>query len=164
MKISTRLDNALRKLYDAFHNNTLNPECCKQCAVGNILNHSDSWKYLSDNHGSLELSYVGIVNQKFGKRFAGYTPLELLQIEATFLKGCGYSLPLHHQGERPINPCDKDILFKGLEAVTKLLCYLDDVPNFMNSLQFLKKELNQSMCFSESFFNSKDSNVEIVQD
>ena len=81
---TTRFDNAIKKLYTAFHNNTLNPKCCKQCAVGNILDHSDAWKHLSDNHGSLKLNYVGLVNQKFGKRFGGYTPLELLQLKQLF--------------------------------------------------------------------------------
>ena len=37
MKTTPRLESALKKLYTAFHGSTLNPECCKQCAVGNIL-------------------------------------------------------------------------------------------------------------------------------
>ena len=96
------------------------------------MNNIDAWKYLSNNHGSLELNYVGLVNQKFNKRFAGYTPLELLQIEAAFLKGCGYSLPLHHKGFRPKNPTDKDLLFDGLCAVIEFLCKLDNIENAMD--------------------------------
>ena len=104
MKTTKRLDAALEKLYIAFHNNTLNPECCNHCAVGNICNNTDSWKHLSDGHGSLQLSYVGLVHQNLGRQFYGYTPLELLQIEAEFLKGCGYTLPLHHKNRMGLPP------------------------------------------------------------
>ena len=67
MKTPKRLENALVKLYEAFHNNTLNPEDCTACAVGNILDNHDSWKHLSDEHGSLQLSYVGRVHQNLGR-------------------------------------------------------------------------------------------------
>lgn len=140
--MSSRLDRAISKLYTAFHSNTLYPECCQQCAVGNILDNQDSWKHLSDHHGSLNLNYVGIVNQKFGKRFNGYTPVELLQIEARFLKGCGYSLPLHHAGKKPKNPQNKDILFNGLSETVKFLCELDGVDNMMDYSKLFEVENN----------------------
>lgn len=132
MKTTTRFDNAMQKLYTAFHDNTLNPECCKQCAVGNILDNTDSWKHLSDFHGSLQLNYVGLVNEKFGKRFNGYSPSELLQIEATFLKACGYEIPFNRNGKRPTNPKDKDLQFKAMSAVVALLCKLDGIKNVMD--------------------------------
>ncbi|CAH8283833.1 hypothetical protein EV196_103498 [Mariniflexile fucanivorans] len=132
MKTSIRLEQAVQKLYNAFYNNELHPECCKQCAVGNILDNSDSWKHLSDQHGALELNYLGNVHQSFGRKFNGYTPLELLHIEATFLRACGYQLPFHHKNKKPKNPTDKDVLFKGLTAVVTLLCSLDGIPNFMD--------------------------------
>ncbi len=132
MKTSSRLEQAITKLYTAFYNNHLNPECAKQCAVGNICDNTDSWKHLSDRHGSTQLNYVGLVNQNLGKRFFGYSPLELLKIEAAFLKSCGYSLPLRHDGIKPENPTDDDTLFMGLSAVIELLCELDDVKNMMN--------------------------------
>jgi hypothetical protein len=62
---TTRFDLAVKKLYKAFHNNTLNPDDCKHCAVGNILDCSDSWKNLTDRHGAVTLNYVGLVNQNF---------------------------------------------------------------------------------------------------
>lgn len=132
MKTTQRLDNALSKLYKAFHNGTLHPECCKQCAVGNILNNTDSWKHLTDLHGSVVLNYVGMVNQNFGRRFNGYTPFELLQIEAEFLKGCGYTLPLDRNCKKPQNPTDKEILFNGLCKTVAFLCQLDGVENIMD--------------------------------
>lgn len=132
MKTSKRLDNALKKLYNAFHEGTLHPECCKQCAVGNILDNNDNWKHLTDLHGSVVLNYVGIVNQNFGRRFNGYTPLELLQIEAEFLKGCGFSLPLDRNYKKPKNLTDKEILFNGLCRTVEFLCQLDGITNVMD--------------------------------
>ncbi|MCB0461583.1 MAG: Na(+)-translocating NADH-quinone reductase subunit F [Flavobacteriaceae bacterium] len=138
MKSASRLDQAIAKLYNAFNNNTLHPECSKNCAVGNILDNSDFWKHISDNHGSLQLNYVGLVNQKIGKRFNGYTPYELLQIEAVFLKACNYELPFHHQNKKPKNPTDKDVLFKGLSAVVSFLCQLDGIDNVMDYSKIFK--------------------------
>ncbi len=132
MTAPKRLENAIHKLYVAFHNNELHPECCKSCAVGNILDRTDSWKHLSDEHGSLNLNYVGKVHQSFGRRFNGYTPMELLQIEATFLKACNYELPFRHNHKKPDNPKDKDLLFNGLSEVVRFLCQLDCVPNVMD--------------------------------
>ena len=132
MKTSQRLDKALKKLYKAFHEGTLHPECCKQCAVGNILDHTDAWKHLTDLHGSVVLNYVGLVNQNFGRRFNGYTPLELLQIEVEFLKGCGYSLPLDRHCKKPRDPIDKETLFYGLSKAVEFLCKLDGVDNIMD--------------------------------
>jgi hypothetical protein len=140
MKTSVRFDLAIKKLYNAFHNNELHPECCKQCAVGNILDNTDSWKHLSDHHGAMELNYIGNVHQSLGRKFNGYTPLELLQIEATFLKACGYQLPLHHKNNKPKNPIDKDILFNGLTEVVILLCELDHIPNIMDYTKLFEFE------------------------
>ncbi|RXJ46098.1 Na(+)-translocating NADH-quinone reductase subunit F [Gelidibacter gilvus] len=132
MKTSHRLDQAIQKLYAAFHNNELHPECCQQCAVGNILDHNDAWKHLSDSHGSLQLNYVGLVHQNLGRKFSGYSPLELLRIEASFLKGCGYALPLNRKGKKPKNPKDKNVLFNGLCETVAFLCALDGVDNVMD--------------------------------
>lgn len=132
MKTSYRLEQAIHKLYNAFHNNELHPECCHKCAVGNILDNSDAWKHLSDSHGSLQLNYLGLVHQNLGRNFNGYSPMELLNIEASFLKGCGYSLPLKRLRAKPKNPRDKEVLFNGLCETVALLCALDDVDNVMD--------------------------------
>ena len=147
MKTSTRFDNAIKKLYTAFNEDLLNPECCKQCAVGNILDQKDAWKYLSDNHGSLKLNYLGLVHQNLGRTFNGYSPLELLKIEAAFLRGCGYELPLHHKNKRPHDLTNKNTLFNGLNEAIKVLCIFDnieDVTNYSNLFKALitkKREL-----------------------
>jgi hypothetical protein len=140
--MSIRLDQALQKLYRAFHEGNLYPECCKQCAVGNILDHTDAWKHLTDVHGSLVLNYVGLVNQNFGRRFNGYTPLELLQIEAEFLKGCGYSLPLDRHCKKPQDPNDKETLFKGLSKAVEFLCQLDGIENVLDYSKLFEFENN----------------------
>lgn len=132
MDIPKRLEQSLTKLYNAFHNNTLNPECCSACAVGNILDNHYSWKYLSDEHGSLKLSYVGKIHQQLNKKFNGYSPKELLQIEKIFLEACGFKTPLCHYNPKPINPRSKETLFKGLSVVVAYLCKLDNVVNVMD--------------------------------
>jgi len=146
MKTTFRLESALKKLYTAFHNNTLIPECCIQCAVGNILDNTYSWKHLSNSHGTLELNYVGKVHQSLGRKFNGYSPLELLRIENIFLKNCGYKLPLHYKKEKPRNPTDKVILFNGLTAVISYLCDLDNVPNVMDYTKLFEFE-NKTQVF-----------------
>ncbi|TXG38709.1 Na(+)-translocating NADH-quinone reductase subunit F [Seonamhaeicola maritimus] len=140
MKTTPRFEAAIKKLYTAFHNNTLYPECCKQCAVGNILDNTDSWKHISDFHGSLKLNYVGKIHQSFGRKFNGYSPLELLQIEAAFLKACGFELPLHYKNKKPKNPTNKNVLFNGLSKVIELLCVLDNIANVMDYQQLFEFE------------------------
>lgn len=132
MATSERFENAIAKLYNAFHTNQLNPECCNHCAVGNICDNTDTWKNLTDAHGSTKLNYVGIVNENFGRRFNGYKPSELLQIEAAFLTGCGYSLPLNQNSKKPTDTDCKNMLFDGLCAVVTFLCHLEEIPDIMD--------------------------------
>jgi len=150
MYLTPRVEQAVNKLYKAFHNNTLHPECCKKCAVGNICNNIDSWQHLSDNHGSLRLNYIGSVHQQLGRKFYGFTPQEILRIEAAFLKGCGYSLPLHYKGIRPTNPTDKETLFNGLCAVVELLCELDGIKNIMDYNELFSFDKNSEQAENES--------------
>ena len=127
----SRLDQAITKLYEAFHSNTLNPECCKQCAVGNILDQTDAWKHLSDAHGSLQLNYVGIVHERLGRRFNGYAPSELLALESIFLQACGYKLPLN-RNSNPIKAVSKHKMFEALSETVAFLCRLDGAKNVMD--------------------------------
>ncbi|AZJ34760.1 Na(+)-translocating NADH-quinone reductase subunit F [Tenacibaculum singaporense] len=140
MEIPKRLEQALIKLYNAFHNDELNPECCSACAVGNILDNRDSWKHLTNGHGSLQLSYVGRVHQNLGRKFNGYTPLELLLIERVFLEACGFTVPLCHYNPKPQNPTDKERLFNGLYAVVSQLCELEGIANVMDYARVFEYE------------------------
>tara|TARA_R100001369_G_C3278085_1_gene161431 strand:- start:277 stop:717 length:441 start_codon:yes stop_codon:yes gene_type:complete len=139
MTNSNRFEDAINKLYSAFHQNTLNPEDCKQCAVGNILDNKDSWENLTDLHGSIRLNYLGLVHQNLGRKFNGYTPLELLKIEASFLNGCGYRLGQNYC-HKPDNRKDKDILFNGLCEVVSTLCALDRIEDIMNCFVLFEYE------------------------
>lgn len=145
MKSTSRLDNAITKLYDAFHNNTLNPECCKSCAVGNICDNQDAWKHLTDVHGSTSLNYLGKLNEGFGKRINGYTPSELLKIEAVFLNACGYKLPFINKRNKQKQALDKDILFEGLCATVAHLCELDGVKNVMDYSRLFEFENDKAL-------------------
>lgn len=140
MNTPVRLENAIVKLYNAFHNNTLDPEDCTACAVGNILDNHDSWKHLSNEHGSLQLNYIGMVHQRLGRKFNGYAPQELLEIEKIFLETCGFRTPLCHYDPKPLNPRDKDILFNGLSAVVAYLCKLEGIPNVMEYSKLFEHE------------------------
>lgn len=151
MKTTQRLEQALVKLYNAYHNNRLNPEDCAACAVGNILDNHDSWKHLSDRHGSLELNYVGRVHQNLGRKFNGYSPLELLQIEKVFLDACGFKTPLCHYNPKPFNPIDNEVLFNGLSAVVDLLCELDDIGNIMDYSKLFEQENGAPIYHIETF-------------
>ncbi|WP_296313530.1 Na(+)-translocating NADH-quinone reductase subunit F [Winogradskyella sp. UBA3174] len=139
MITSIRFDSAINKLYNAFHNNTLNPEDCKQCAVGNILDNKDSWQHLTDFHGTKKLNYLGLIHQNLDRKFNGYTPLELLQIEAAFLKGCDYKLTPSRRLHRPKHFNDT-ILFNGLCKVVSQLCTLDNIENVMDCSALFKFE------------------------
>lgn len=154
MKTPKRLENALVKLYNAFHNNTLNPEDCTACAVGNILDNFDSWKHLSNEHGSLQLNYVGSVHQNLGRRFNGYSPLEILQVEKVFLDACGFKTPLCHYNQKPQNPRNKEVLFHGLCAVVQVLCALDEVTNVMEYSKLFEYENHASKYSIETLIPS----------
>lgn len=131
MLLPPRLEHALSKLYAAYHSEQLNPEDCLQCAVGNICDNQDFWKNFTKLHGSTHLNYVGLVNEKFGRRFYGYSPLELLQIEAIFLKGCGYTFTPTNRLKKPAAKITSDMMFDGLCDAVDFLCALDRIENVM---------------------------------
>tara|TARA_R100000935_G_scaffold13736_5_gene27630 strand:+ start:51194 stop:51640 length:447 start_codon:yes stop_codon:yes gene_type:complete len=148
MKTTPRFEAAVQKLYTAFHNETLHPECCSQCAVGTILEGNDAWKHLSDHHGSYQLNYIGKVHEMMGRRFGGYLPSELLSIENAFLQGCSYQLPLRHSHFSPSNPKEKEIVFDGLCATVTVLCKLDGIKNTKDVSELFNFEKRQLLQFS----------------
>jgi len=135
--MTPRLEQALDKLYTALYTGKLNPECCTACAVGTICDTVDAWKHFTDTHGSLQLNYVGKVNEGFGRRLYGYLPSELLEIEAVFLKACGYELALTRKSKRPQHPTSQETLYNGMRAVIAFLCELDGVQDVMEIEQKL---------------------------
>tara|TARA_R110001592_G_scaffold72291_1_gene220763 strand:+ start:2413 stop:2874 length:462 start_codon:yes stop_codon:yes gene_type:complete len=151
MKTTKRLEAALIKLYNAYHANRLNPEDCTACAVGNILDNHDSWKHLSDQHGSLQLNYVGKVHQNLGRKFNGYSPQEILQIEKVFLDSCGFKTPLCHYNAKPKNPTSQEVLFDGLCNVVELLCNLDGIPYILDYSKLFEQEDGEPVYHLETF-------------
>jgi hypothetical protein len=128
MKTETtpRFNNAITKLYDAFHNGTLNAFHCKRCAVGSIVGGS-KWteNWFTDTSG-------GFLRQKFRNKrpifevvATGYSIKELAQLELVFLNEFDLEA-----GKR--NGNDKENQFKGLCAVVEYLCELDGIPNVMD--------------------------------
>ena len=132
MLLTKRLENALDKMYTAFYKGELNPEDCKHCAVGNICDNYDSWKYFTDIHGSMRLNYLGHLNENLGRRINGYTPLELITTEAVFLKACGYKLTKNKKLLKPAEVITSEMMIKGLDAAVEFLCKLDGVSHVMD--------------------------------
>jgi hypothetical protein len=100
---------------------------------------------------NIKVNYCSInylVHQRLGRKFNGFTPLELLQIEKVFLQACGYAVPLH-QYTFTNKKKNKDKLFKGLEAVVAQLCTFDKIPNVIdctalfNTMQSMPESANQ---------------------
>lgn len=131
MKTTKRFDNAIKKLYTAFHEGTLNMYYCSKCAVGNILGHH-MW------HGKSVKAYL-----LFNKRCAdeiivesndsGYSAEELARIEYVFI--------LAH--EKLHNDKDKNYQFKGLCAVIEYLCELDGIPNVTDYTKLFEEALTK---------------------
>lgn len=151
METSKRFNQAVEKLHNAFHENKLNPLSCTQCAVGTILDNNHYWKEFSNYNGTLQLNYVGLVHQRLGRKFNGFTPLELLQIEKVFLQACGYSVPLH-QYKFPNKKKNKEKLFKGLEAVIAQLCIFDNSPNVIDCTELFNTIQSVPKTSTQDFF------------
>ncbi len=130
MNIPSRLEHAITKLYTSFHQNTLNPEDCYRCAVGNICDNQDFWKHFTDKHGSQELNYLGRIHELMGRKYFGYLPSELLKIESVFLESCGYKKS-SVQKKSITDRYSKDQLFEGLCHVVAYLCTLENIDNVM---------------------------------
>ncbi len=111
--MTQRLENALTKLYKAYHEGTLQAQDCKHCAVGNIV-EGEEW---SDVEG---FDYFdGGVSCPKGLSMikkSGYSIKELKRVESIFI----------FHGWSKINQ------FKGLCKVVEYLCELDNVPNVMD--------------------------------
>lgn len=147
-KLTKRLEQAIKKLYVAYTNNTLHPECACNCAAGNVCDNRESWRHFTDLHGSLQLNYVGRVHQYLGRKINGYSPIELLKLEANFLKGSGYQLPLHYKNIKPENPKDQEIQFNGLYAAISYLCELDNIENVMDVMKVFKVSKEEELLVS----------------
>ena len=133
MKTTERFDNAVSKLYKAYHNNRLNAFDCKACAVGNILNNDMSW----DN------GYIGA--RQFNEshlQLSGYSQIELNTVELKFMRGTNTTFQ-DAKFRHKLNEPNKETQFKGLCAVVEYLCELDNIPNVMDYTKLFESENNE---------------------
>lgn len=95
-ELPKRFTEAVTKLYNAFHNGTLDAMNCSACAVGNICNNNKEWddygifySNLYDNGDYIwnptdEEKQTGLeVIEK-----TGYSPNELKNVEILFIESC----------------------------------------------------------------------------
>jgi len=128
MKTTKRFENALMKLYNAFHENRLNAMDCQACAVGNICNNSSIWRnYASFNtcDFTIEISKRDLPPSI---RSFGYSKLEIANIEKIFIESCNFESGTKEQQ------------FKGLCEVVEYLAELDNIPNPMDYTKLFETE------------------------
>lgn len=138
MKLPIRLENAITKLYTAYHSNTLNAFDCRACAVGNICDGSDMWAdYFGHNVVRTKNDKVIGVYENSEALIPyfknGYNQNELHMVENLFLK----------EFIGIVGKKDKEMEFKGLCAVVEYLCELDNIPNVMDYTKLFETENNE---------------------
>lgn len=122
METTERFEKAIRTLYTAFHNETLNYGSCSACAVGNMLGHS-SWRGGSGMH---YIAFKGGLRKirLNGKNNSGYSLEELSEVERLFI--------LAHKKSYANDENLKEEQFNGVCAVIEYLSKLDGIPNPMD--------------------------------
>ena len=132
-KQTKRFENAITKLYTAFHNGTLDAFDCKSCAVGNIVGHGE-WNGLG---GTVDRETLLVLHPSLQSKIDdypdgnGYSGMEYENIEYVFMGAW--------QGLQP-KGYDKDAQFKGLCAVIEYLAELDNIPNPMDYSKAFERE------------------------
>jgi hypothetical protein len=127
MKTTERFDRAVKKLYTAFHEGTLNALDCSKCAVGNIVG-SSAWA----NH---RVFWNKVRPGSENVTFSGYPMEVLVEVEEKFIYAYDESGFLTRSGSN-LAPTsifyDKEKVFEGLCDVVKYLAELDGIPNPMD--------------------------------
>lgn len=136
MKTTERFDKAVTKLYNAFHNNSLNAMDCAMCAVGNMCDNNPDWAF----------TY---------KTNTGYSAKEIKNIEQLFMHGYNINTEKHIQLEKSFSfsgtgfgwdakdvkcTTNKHLVFIALCAVVEYLCELDNIPNVMDYTKLFETE------------------------
>ena len=147
MKTTKRFDDAVTKLYKAFHNNELQAMSCTACAVGNICDGKDGW-HRAFKYNSPDAYFDKCIHEKKSPKWKGYLN-ELKNngiIEGLYQNESGYSIveiakiewlfmiPYLRSDEET-----KETQFNGLIAVVKYLCELDgieDVTDFTKLFEY----------------------------
>ena len=154
IKTSKRFDNAVKRLYSAFHNGTLSAFDCKMCGVGSICNNSDMWKDIRSIAGYSAvvdngLRTVSIKDHKKSIKFIepyGYSATELINIESIFMFGkkadsieSAKWAHVSPNSSKYSTELRKEIEYKGLCAVIDYLCELENIPNLTDNYKSLFK-------------------------
>lgn len=136
MKLPIRLENAITKLYTAFHNGELNSCDCSKCAVGSMLDGYYGWRNVikTDVKSTVPTS---IRSRRINKNAyvpqieeSGYSISELAEVELRFLNNAFI-------GKKKET---KETQFKGLCAVVEYLFELDNIPNVMDYTKLFETE------------------------
>lgn len=130
MKTTERFENAVTKLYNAFHYGELKLSNCTACAVGNICDNKSEWfspiieikKSIYNYAETFEI----IENDTIKK--SGYSAFELSMIETKFAYGVNYA----NGEDKGWTMETKETQFNGLCKVIEYLCELDNIPNVMD--------------------------------
>ena len=133
MKTTKRFDNAVRKLYTAFHKGELDVYDCNHCAVGNICDNKDEWKFIRNK--GYDIGHIApLINKKTLNVIEpfGYSPQELIIIELLFMRGTRKDREMRIFTHNDDIKERKEIQFQGLCAVIEYLCELDNIPNVMD--------------------------------
>lgn len=126
MKLPIRLENAIKKLYTAFHNGELDSFDCQHCAVGSICGNG-SW-----SNARFTVKSIWDYNDSLAKKaikHTGYNLSHLEVVEKMFVKLVPFELKF-----------DKETQFKGLCAIVEYLCELDNIPNVMDYTKLFETE------------------------
>lgn len=138
MKLPIRLENAITKLYTAFHSGKLTSEDCEMCAVGNMCNNDATWwNKIQSARPNTGGSYNSKLNlpldfepqETESMKQTGYSGTELARIESLFML------------ETIVET--KETQFKGLCAVVEYLCELDKIQNVMDYTKLFETENNE---------------------
>jgi len=130
MKTTKRFENAVTKLYNAFHDGTLDSFDCSHCAVGNMCDNTDDWataRVSFDSEWDYRKNSAIMAASK-----TGYSLFELSKVEKIFVE----IVPFHLRE-------NKETQFKGLCAVVEYLCELDNIPNIMDYTSLFETENNK---------------------
>jgi hypothetical protein len=146
MKTTKRFEDAVTKLYTAFHKGELDAMDCKHCAVGNMCDNNSNWINLEKFGFGVESRICNQFNNS-----TGYSKKELATIEYMFIYG-GSSLKFDNtiskyevsEGYKTKQE-QKELQFKGLCAVVEYLCELDNIPNVMEFTSLFDTENNKAI-------------------
>lgn len=119
--MTERFNNAVTKLYTAFHEGTLDYGLCQKCAVGTILGHG-TWLFNSPSTIWARMKGRELTDMTLRNNNSGYNLKELVKVEKVFILAFKNSK----------NPSNKESQFKGLCAVIEYLAKLDNIPNPFN--------------------------------